>query len=142
VVIERHVYQSSREGRLFCPLEGGARIILTATPRFAKMLSWKYSEMGSSRVIEDLASNHGRKVARSFVQKVVDGMGAVALAKEEEWPYKLPTLGKPMVPLAVGLEGTCVLLTEAGYRQARVGTVVLYDRWGERQHTIYTAALE
>lgn len=85
VVIERHVYQSSGGGRIFCPLEREARIILTATPRFAKMLSSKYSEMGSSRVIEDLASNHGRKVARSFVQNVVDGIGTVAFAKEEDW---------------------------------------------------------
>src|SRR5918996_3574172 len=30
VVIERHVYQSSGGGRIFCPLERGARIILTA----------------------------------------------------------------------------------------------------------------
>jgi hypothetical protein len=33
-----------------------------------------------------------------------------------------------------------VLLTEEGYRQAMVGTLVFYDRRGERQHTIYTAA--
>ncbi len=39
VVIGRHVYQSSRGGRIFCPLEREARIILTATPRFAKVLS-------------------------------------------------------------------------------------------------------
>jgi hypothetical protein len=140
VVIERHVYQSSRGGRLFCPLEREARIILTATPRFAKVLSSKYSEMGSSRVIKDLESNHGRGVARSFVQKVVDGMGAVAFAKEEDWHYKLPALEKPVHTIAVGLDGTCVLLTDEGYRQAMVGTLVLYDRRGERQHTIYTAA--
>lgn len=140
VVIERHVYQSSGGGRIFCPLERGARIILTATPRFAKILSSKYSEMGSSRVIEDLASNHGRKVARSFVQNVVDGIGAVAFAKEEDWHYKLPALEKPVATIAVGLDGTCMLLTEEGYRQAMVGTLVFYDRRGERQHTIYTAA--
>jgi hypothetical protein len=139
-MIERHVYQSSRGGRIFCPLEREARSILRATPRFAKMLCSKYSEMGSSRVIEDLASNHGRKVARSFVQNVVDGIGAVAFAKEEDWHYKLPALGEPVATIAVGLDGTCMLLTEEGYRQAMVGTLVFYDRRGERQHTVYTGA--
>ena len=140
VMIERHVYQSSGGGRIFCPLEREARIILTATPRFAKVLSSKYSEMGSSRVIKDLESNHGRSVARSFVQNVVEGIGAVAFAKEEDWHYKLPALEKPVARIAVGLDGTCMLLTEEGYRQAMVGTLALYDRRGERQHTIYTAA--
>ena len=60
--IERHVYQSSQGGRIFCPLERDARIILTATPRFAKTLSSKYSEFGSTRVQKDLLSNHGRDV--------------------------------------------------------------------------------
>src|SRR5918996_6161415 len=141
VMIERHVYQSSGGGRIFCPLEQEARIILTATPRFAKVLASKYSEMGSSRVIRDLDSNHGRSVARSFVQNVCDGMGAVAFAKEEDWHYKLPALEKPVATIAVGLDGTCMLLTDEGYRQAMVGTVVLYDRRGERQHTMYTAAV-
>ncbi len=141
VVIERHVYQSSGGGRIFCPLERGARIILTATPRFAKVLASKYSEMGSSRVIKDLESNHGRWVARSFGQNVVDGIGAVVFAKEEDWHYKLPALEKPVAAIAVGLDGSCMLLTEEGYRQAMVGTLVLYDRQGERQHTIYTKSI-
>jgi hypothetical protein len=95
VVIERHVYQSSGGGKIFCPLEREARIILTATPRFAKVLSSKYSEMGSSRVIKDLASNHGRGVARSFVQNVVDGIGAVVFAKEEQRQHTIYTAAAP-----------------------------------------------
>jgi hypothetical protein len=87
-----------------------------------------------------LASNHGRKVACSFVQNVVEGIGAVAFAKEEEWHYKLPALEKPVATIAVGVDGTGVLLSGEGYRQTLVGTLVFYDRRGERQHTIYTAA--
>jgi hypothetical protein len=33
--IKRHVYQTSKGGAVFCPLENSARIILTSTPRFA-----------------------------------------------------------------------------------------------------------
>ncbi|MBK1702916.1 ISKra4 family transposase, partial [Thiococcus pfennigii] len=32
VEIERYVYQSSRGGRIYCPLEQGARIVRGATP--------------------------------------------------------------------------------------------------------------
>ena len=138
--IERHVYQSPKGGRTFCPLERDARVILTATPKFSKILSWKYSEFGSSRVGEDLESNHQRKVARSFIQNVCDAIGAVAFAKEDDWKYELPKLEKPTATVAIGLDGTCMHITEDGYRQTMVGTIALYDKDGERQHTIYTSA--
>jgi hypothetical protein len=38
------------------------------------------------------------------------------------------------------MDGTCMLLCEDGYREAMTGTLTLYDRHGERQHTIYLAA--
>ena len=43
VMIERHVYQGASGGRGYCPLEKNARIITTATPKFAKMVSSKYA---------------------------------------------------------------------------------------------------
>jgi hypothetical protein len=88
--VERHVYRSSRGGRTYCPLDRNARIIGSSTPRFAKVVSHKYAEFGSSRVIEDLRENHGRTVARSFVQDVADAVAAVAMAKEEDREYALP----------------------------------------------------
>jgi len=42
--------------------------------------------------------------------------------------------------IGIGLDGTCMLLVEEGYRQAMVGTVSLYDKDGERLHTLYVAA--
>ena len=39
--VDRHVYQNSRGGKTFCPLENNARIIRKATPRFAMQLSHK-----------------------------------------------------------------------------------------------------
>lgn len=139
--IERHIYQSPKGGAGFCPLERDARIILTATPKFAKTLSSKYAEFGSARVCGDLSSNHGRSVARSFVQNICDAVGAVAFAKESEWEYVLPEFEKPIKTVSVGLDGTCMLMMEDGYRQAMVGTIALFDRDGERQFTLYTAAV-
>ena len=54
------------------------------------MIAHKYAEFGSGRVILDLEENHGRRVARSFVQNVADAVATVALAKEESWDYALP----------------------------------------------------
>ena len=68
VEIQRHVYQRSIGGITYCPLEVDGRIVVTATPRFAKQISHKYAEMSSPRLVEDLQENHGRIVQRSFVQ--------------------------------------------------------------------------
>jgi hypothetical protein len=42
--------------------------------------------------------------------------------------------------VAIGLDGTCMLLCETGWREAMVGTISLYDALGERRHTIYIGA--
>src|SRR3954451_12049493 len=138
--VERHVYQSSRGGKTYCPLDRNARIVVSSTPRFAKMVTFKYAEFGSPRVIQDLAENHGRTVARCFVQDVADAVAAGALAKEEDWEYALPELEGPTATITIGMDGTCLLLCEGGWRETMVGTIGFYDKDGERQHTIYRGA--
>jgi hypothetical protein len=138
--VQRHVYQSSRGGKTYCPLDRDARIVVSSTPRFAKMVSHKYAEFGSARVIKDLAENHGRQVARCFVQDVADAVAAVAMAKEEEWGYTLPEPEGPTATITIGMDGTCLLMCEGGWRETMVGTIGLYDPDGERQHTVYLAA--
>src|SRR3954452_1679814 len=138
--VERHVYQSSRGGRTYCPLDRKARIVVSSTPRLAKMVSHKYAEFGSARVIKDLAENHGRVVARCFVQDVTDAVATVALAKQEDWEYALPKLPETPTTITIGMDGTCLLMCEGGWRETMVGTIGLYDAEGERQHTIYLAA--
>jgi hypothetical protein len=138
--VERHVYQSSRGGRTYCPLDRNARIVVSSTPKFAKMVSHKYAEFGSARVIKDLGENHGRTVARCFVQDVADAVAAVAMAKEGDWEYALPKLEGSVATVAIGMDGTCLLMCEGGWRETMVGTIGLYDPDGERQHTVYLAA--
>ena len=46
----------------------------------------------------------------------------------------------PVATVSIGVDGTCLLLCEGGFRQAMVGTISLYDADGERQHTTYVAA--
>jgi hypothetical protein len=138
--VERHVSQSPQGGATYCPLDRDARIIVSSTPKFAKMVSSKYAEFGSTRVRSDLRDNHGRAVSRCLVQDVADAVAAVALAKEEDWSYHLPKMEVPPTTVALSLDGTCTLMCEDGWRETMVGTISFYDREGERQHTIYLAA--
>ena len=50
VSVLRHVYQTSEGGKTFCPLEENARMVLNATPKFAKLVSYKYAEAGATRL--------------------------------------------------------------------------------------------
>src|SRR3954453_13794828 len=138
--VQRHVYQSSRGGKTYCPLDRNARIVVSSTPKFAKMVSHKYAEFGSARVTKDLAENHGRPVARCFGPDVTDAVATVALARQEDWEYALPTLEEPPPTITLGMDGTCLLMCEDGWRETMVGTIGFYDAQGERQHTIYLAA--
>jgi hypothetical protein len=138
--VSRHVYQSPQGGKTYCPLDRDARIVTSSTPRFAKMIAHKYAEFGSGRVLIDLEENHGRRVARSFIQNVADAVAVVALAKEESWNYALPKMEHPVTTVTLGLDGTCLLMCEDGWRETMVGTIGFYDKAGERQHTTYMAA--
>ena len=45
-----------------------------------------------------------------------------------------------MSTVAIGLDGTCMLLCNDPYREALTGTLSLYDKTGECLHTIYLGA--
>ena len=141
VRVERYVYQSSRGGRIYCPLEYQGRIIRGATPRFASQLSHKYAQLNVRAVQTDLEHNHGRQVATSYIQKVTEWVGSIAAAKEEDWEYEMPKLSARIDTVMVSLDGAMIPMADsAGYREAMVGTLSFYDPQGERQHTIYLAA--
>ena len=140
VEVERQVYQSPKGGRQFCPLEKDARIILTSTPGFAKWVSSKYAEMGSSKVLSDLKEVHGREISRPYLKHLCDAVGSVALAKEESWNYELPAMPSKVSSVAVGIDGTCMLMLQDGWREAMVGTISLYEKKGDRMHTIQIGA--
>jgi hypothetical protein len=138
--VARHVYQSPQGGPTYCPLDRDPRIVVSSTPRFARVISHKYAEFSSPRVQVDLEENHGRTVSRCLIQDVADAVAAVAMAKEEDWSYTLPRFETPPAPVAISLDGTCMLMGETGWRETMVGTLSFYDDEGERQHTIYLAA--
>src|SRR4051794_11956888 len=75
--VERHVYQGPKGGATHCPLDQDARIVVSSTPRFARMIAHKYAEFGAARVLNDLAECHGREVSKAYVQGVADAVAAV-----------------------------------------------------------------
>jgi len=140
VAVDRHVSQSAQGGATFCPLERDARVVVTSTPLFAKIVSSKYAEFGSARVRRDLRDNHGRSVSKCLIQDLADAVAAVALAKEESWTYRLPRWDVPPATVSVGLDGSCMHLSEDGWRATMVGTLGFYDADGARWHTISLGA--
>jgi hypothetical protein len=139
-VVHRHVYQTATGGPTFCPLERDARLLLTATPRFAGQVSNKYAEMAGGRVVRDLARNHGRDVSLALVQDLAAVVAGVVQVQEESWHYATPKLNAAVRTVSIGVDGTCILQVQDGGRQVMVGTLSLYDGQGERLHTIYLAA--
>jgi len=140
VVVPRHVYQRSGGGTTYCPLERDGRIIITSTPLFAKQVSSKLAYGSAREVQRDLGENHRRPVAVSYIQRLSEAVASIIAAKEESWSYAPPKLDVEITSVAIGLDGTCMLLCEEGWREAMVGTIALYDAQGERQHTIYIGA--
>lgn len=138
--VARHVYQGPGGGPTYCPLDRDARIVVSSSPRFAKILSHKYAEFSSPRVQIDLKENHGRAVSRCLIQDVADAVSAAASIKQEDWEYTLPKFAEPPKTVAISLDGTCLLMGEEGWREAMVGTLSFYDKTGQRQHTVYLAA--
>jgi hypothetical protein len=51
-----------------------------------------------------------------------------------------PKLDREAARVAIGIDGTCMLMCREGYREAMSGTVSVYARDGERLHTIYRGA--
>jgi hypothetical protein len=137
VEVSRYVYQSSQGGCTYCPLEQDARIIGSATPRFAQQVSHKYANLNAPAVCLDLEANHHRKIAHSYVQAVADLVGTIASAKEELWSYTTPLLDEAITSVVISMDGAYVLMREDGYREAMVGAISLYDAKGDRQHSIY-----
>jgi hypothetical protein len=140
VSLSRHVYQDSKGGKIYCPLEEGARIIQNATPRFAKLLSSKYARLNANETRHDLEENHGCKVSACYLQQVTERVGAIAQAKEEVWDYCMPELDDEVKVISMSLDGAMIPMRTGEWREAMVGSLSLYDGEGERLHSIYLGA--
>ncbi len=140
VGVERHIYQSNQGGQTYCPLEDRARLVLNATPKYAKMVSFKYAELGAQKVVEDLLECNHRNISIRYVKMLGDSVGMMAQAKEEVWEYTLPTFEDKVASVGVGIDGAYMLMKDDGWREAMAGSISLYNFAGERLHTICVGA--
>jgi hypothetical protein len=140
VIVSRYVYERAQGGTTFCPLEQGARIMRNATPRFAKMMAYKLALGTAADVKRDLEENHARPLSKLLAQELSAFVSAVVQAKEQTWTYATPKLEVEIASVGIGIDGTCLLMCEGHWREAMTGSISLYDRAGERHHTIYVGA--
>ena len=138
--VERHTYQTSKGGRAYVPLEHDARMVLNSTPRYAQIVSGKYARFGADAIAEDLLECNGRNISRNYAKKLSDYVGSVAQCYETDWHYDLPEFDKPVATVSLGLDGTCILMHDDGWREAMCGSIAFYDHEGERLHTLYCSA--
>lgn len=140
IITKRHIYQTYKGGKTYCPLNEAARIIKnTCTPKLAKMIANKYASLASSEVIQDMQENHSRKLVRSYIQNISDFVGAIVDAKEEVWTYDIQKLNDPVSTVAVSMDGANILILKDGYREAMTGAISLYNKNGDRLHSMYIA---
>jgi len=140
VQVERYTYQTSKGGRAYVPLEEDGRMVLNSTPRYGQIVSGKYARFGADAICEDLLECNGRKISRNYAKKLSDFVGTIAQCYESEWEYDLPGFDRAVGSVSIGLDGTCILMHEDGWREAMCGSIAFYDSQGERMHTIYCAA--
>ncbi len=140
IPIKRYLYQTSKGGKTYIPLEVNARIVNGATPRFAKILSSKYANMQGSGVLEDLEESHDRHVSLQYVQSIAEAVSVIADVKEELWEYSIPEIKNKITSVGISLDGAHVGMKNEGYRETMAGTISLYDEKGDRHHTIYIGA--
>jgi hypothetical protein len=123
-----------------CPLKMTHGWWVNSTPRYAQIVSGKYARFGAEAICEDLLECHGRKISHQYAKVLSDYVGSVAQCHEIEWDYDLPKFDKPVSTVSLGLDGTCILMRDEGWREAMCGTISFYDSEGERLYTVYTAA--
>lgn len=122
------------------PLEGKGRFLGGRnTPKFSKMVSWKYANLSARQVCEDMAMNHARQMSTKLVQSVSAQVEEIALDKEMEWSYELPEFDEVVSHISIGRDGTTCAIRGEGYRETMCGTISFYNASGERLHTIYSA---
>jgi hypothetical protein len=137
VEVERYTYQTSKGGRAYVPLEVDGRMILNSTPRYSRIVSGKYACLGADALREDMLESNGRSISRNYAKKLSDLVGSIAQARESEWHYDLPMFDKPVAAVSIGLDGTCMLLRDDGWREAMCGSITFYDGAGDRLYTVY-----
>lgn len=104
----------------------------------AKLLSWKYANLSSQKVLQDLCDNHGVKISKKYLQSVNERVGEILVEKESKFTYDDGLSVDEVKILAISRDGANAPIKGEGFKETMVGTIGLYNSTGERLHTIYT----
>lgn len=119
------------------PLEENSRLIGKITPKLAKMLTWKYAHLSGKQTQTDLLENHNLKVSVKLIQSLNERVGDILIAKEQKWKYADPVIEEQVVRIGISRDGTTTPIRTENYKETMVGTIALYNKAGERLHTLY-----
>lgn len=145
----RHVYQSSAGGATRAPLDERLGLIGSATPELARMLASKCAEAAAPIVQRDMAENHGRSMAATFIQDTAARVSKAAeqSASASDWELLLESQHinnesdgrKNRAPalIVVGTDGAMLNSRFKTWRQAQAGTFSFYDGQGKHIDTLY-----
>ena len=140
IVVARHLYKTNNGGKTFCPLNENARIIKkTCTPKLAKTISNKYASLAAGEVVTDMSENHSRELTRSYIKDISEFVGTIVNAKEESWNYEVPKITDTISTIGISMDGASVLILKDGYREVMTGAITLYNKEGDRMHSLYYA---
>lgn len=110
-----------------------------STPKFAKQVSSKHSDLSERKVQKDLWDNHGRKISRNYIQTNSANVNEIIAEREQTWEYVLPQQALEAKIVSLGMDGTTSYVVGQGYRETMSGTISFFNKKGERVHTIYVA---
>lgn len=141
----RHLYQSSRGGKTFCPADTASRLVSKATPRLAKLLTADYCCGPAAGVVDAFASHHQVKVSKDLVRETSRRVSEQLIETETKWHYALPASvwASQVHHVSVSRDGAMLHLLDglpprrAGWREAMCGVICLYDAVGTLLHSIY-----
>jgi len=90
-------------------------------------------------VVADFEGNNGVTLVENYVQNISYLIGKSYTNMEKEIEYKLPKIEDEIATVGIGMDGTCSYVGNNGWRETMVGTISLYNKKGDRQHTIYVS---
>jgi hypothetical protein len=141
VVLSRHCYQTSAGGATLGPLERACQVRFgSATPLLAEVVSFKLASQTANEVAQDLAKSQGVTLSATYLHHLAQEVGQVAVDKHAAWHLQAAVPAAVAI-IATGVDGTTIPLVGEDYKEARCGTIALYDRQGARVHTEYLGAM-
>ena len=90
-------------------------------------------------VVADFEENNGVTLVENYVQNISYLIGKAYTNMEKEIEYKLPKIEDEIATVGIGMDGTCSYVGNNGWRETMVGTISLYNKKGDRLHTIYVS---